>query len=232
METPSNSCILLALRSQDVPTKCVEGAQRRCSPLMASHMLPENLIPGSSPSTTLLCKLYRRRLGYSHTGKPFPDRYSAGCLSRGSRSCRHQPAYLTPLQLPARPPGPPLARWPGRTPGPAPHGPAPANPASTLSPAQAGPRRTHAPPTSSIFRCGGDFPESSLRADRNPRRWRARYCQLLRWLSPEKEAREGNYGAEPGPWPGRGKGGPGGGSQEVRGRGAGPGPETASGCRS
>ena len=61
-ETPSNSCVLLALRPQDVPTKCVEGAQRRYSPLTASHMLPENLIPGSSPSTTLLFSTFNSLL--------------------------------------------------------------------------------------------------------------------------------------------------------------------------
>ena len=39
-----------------------------------------------------------------------------------------------------------------------------------------------------------------LQADCSLRKWRTRYNQLLRWLSPRKEGREGKHGAEPGRW--------------------------------
>ena len=45
-----------------------------------------------------------------------------------------------------------------------------------------------------------------LHADCGLRKWRTRYNQLLRWLSPRKRGRGGKHGAEPGRWLERSRG--------------------------
>lgn len=81
-------------------------------------------IPGFSPCLSRLRKLSLRCLGYSYTGKLFPDKHYAASLSCQSNSGNPHSASSEPLLLPARPPPPTTALAPP-IPGHAPHVPGP-----------------------------------------------------------------------------------------------------------
>lgn len=150
-------------------------------------------IPGSSPSTYHLYKLYLRCVGYSYTGKPSSDRYftDSYVAHAAAAAAAFQPTgnsnlsrdHLVSTGAPALPgfkPHPPRS--------------SPRNPRLHARPGAGGrmPRPHPRPCTAGL--------SYLLYAHCGLRKWRTRYNQLLHWLSPRKGEREGKHGAEPGRW--------------------------------